>query len=156
MPIKRTEALIPLSREHHHGLLLCWKIRSGIKYSISADRIKKYADWFFREHLLPHFKVEEQGLFPLAGTENELVQHALSEHQVLRKLFSENAGIDTLQKIADELESHIRFEERVLFNYIQESASAEALQTFRELHGEDKAFADNFSDPFWERKSGED
>ena len=28
-PQKRHKALQPLSREHHHGLLLSWKIRSG-------------------------------------------------------------------------------------------------------------------------------
>ena len=50
-PIKRTEVLKPLSHEHHHGLLLCWKIKTGIKKNIDAARIKKYADWFYRSHL---------------------------------------------------------------------------------------------------------
>jgi len=40
-PIKRNEALKPLSRDHHHGLLLCWKIRQGIKLNIEPERIKK-------------------------------------------------------------------------------------------------------------------
>lgn len=38
--IKRTKALQPLSRDHHHGLLLCWKIRQGIKLNVEPERIK--------------------------------------------------------------------------------------------------------------------
>ena len=34
MPIKRSEYLKPLSRDHHQGLLLCWKIRTGLKKGI--------------------------------------------------------------------------------------------------------------------------
>lgn len=43
-PIKRHTALKPLSREHHHGLLLSWKIREGLKRNIEIPRIKKYID----------------------------------------------------------------------------------------------------------------
>src|SRR5690606_10923423 len=28
-PIKRNKDLQPFSRDHHHSLLLCWKIRTG-------------------------------------------------------------------------------------------------------------------------------
>ena len=42
MPIKRSEFLKPISREHHHGLLLCWKIRAGLKKGIEPERIKLY------------------------------------------------------------------------------------------------------------------
>ena len=46
-PLKRHKALQPLSRDHHHGLLLSWKIRSGFKKNIDVERIKVYADWFY-------------------------------------------------------------------------------------------------------------
>jgi len=45
-PIKRNEALKPISRDHHHALLLGWKIRQGIKNKIPAERIKKYVIGF--------------------------------------------------------------------------------------------------------------
>ena len=54
-PQKRHKALQPLSREHHHGLLLSWKIRAGFSENIGPKRIKVYADWFFKNHLIPHF-----------------------------------------------------------------------------------------------------
>jgi len=48
VPIKRSIALQPLSREHHHGLLLCWKIRTGLKKGIDIDRIKNIQIGFSR------------------------------------------------------------------------------------------------------------
>ncbi len=40
-PIKRSVALKPLSREHHHGLLLSWKIREGFNRNVEIERIKR-------------------------------------------------------------------------------------------------------------------
>ena len=73
-PIKRHESLKSLSHDHHHGLLLCWKIRTGFKKQIEINRIKFYTDWFFRNHLSPHFDLEEKYVFPVLGQEHELVK----------------------------------------------------------------------------------
>lgn len=35
--MKRNENLVPLSRDHHFGLLCCWKIRQGIKKEVSQE-----------------------------------------------------------------------------------------------------------------------
>jgi len=149
MPIKRNESLKALSREHHHGLLLCWKIRTGIKKQIEPERIKKYASWFYINHLLPHFELEEQHIFTLLGNEHELVKKALAEHRRLKRLFESDIEIlKNLTLIEEELESHIRFEERILFNEIQLIATEEELQQIKKIHTE-KKFADNLLDAFW-------
>lgn len=149
MPIKRNENLKAISREHHHGLLLSWKIRNGIKKEVTPERIKKYVDWFYITHLLPHFELEEKYVFTILGNENELVKKALTEHRRLVRLFeSETADMKILIQIEEELESHIRFEERVLFNEIQAVASEEQLELISEIHTEEK-FEDNVSDQFW-------
>ena len=149
MPIKRSENLKAISREHHHGLLLSWKIRNGIKKEIAPERIKTYIDWFYVEHLLPHFELEEKYVFPILGNENELVKKALTEHRRLVRLFeSETTNMKNLIQIEEELESHIRFEERVLFNEIQAVATQEQLDLIKEIHTEEK-FVDNISDAFW-------
>ena len=149
MPIKRNESLKAISREHHHGLLLCWKIRTGIKRQIEPERIKKYSDWFYTSQLLPHFELEEQHIFTLLGNENELVKKALSEHRRLKRLFeSETEVMKNLTLIEEELESHIRFEERVLFNEIQLIATEDQLQEIKRIHTEEK-FLDNLTDAFW-------
>ena len=149
-PIKRKEALKPLSRDHHHGLLLCWKIRQGIKLNVEPERIKKYLDWFWMSYLKPHFEIEEQYVFPILGIENELVKQALAEHRRLKRLFENEDDLSkTNSLIEKELEMHIRFEERVLFNAIQSLASSEQLIQI-EIDCEDKCFYENLSDPFWE------
>lgn len=147
-PIKRHSALQPLSREHHHGLLLCWKIRQGFKRDISPERIKVYADWFWETHLAPHFEAEEKYLFPILPADNENVKKALLEHQRLKRLFHKSDDlIKTLNRIEEELEQHIRFEERILFNEIQQAATEAQLQDMVDIHSSD--FCDNLSDEFW-------
>jgi len=110
--IKRHEALKRLSREHHHGLLLCWKIRAGIKNNIELSRIKTYADWFYQTYLIPHFEVEEKYLFSILGDRNDLVRKAISAHRRLRRLFVDDSDLQkSLNLIEEELERHIRFED---------------------------------------------
>ena len=150
MPIKRNEFLKPISREHHHGLLLCWKIRTGLKKNVAPERIKKYVDWFFEQYLLPHFEIEELYIFPILGNEHESVKKALSEHRRLARLCNSKTDLlKNLNLIEEELESHIRFEERVLFNEIQEVANKTQLEFIKESHSENN-FVDNTNDPFWE------
>ncbi len=148
-PIKRDKALQAISREHHYGLLLCWKIRAGFTNKVSLDRIKKYVDWFYNNHIIDHFKVEEQHIFPILGNDNDLIKKALTEHRRLKRLFTQDKEVEkSLSLLEEELEQHIRFEERVVFNEIQKVATIEQMNTISELHNEEK-FMDNTSDEFW-------
>lgn len=148
--IKKHEVLKILGREHHHGLLLCWKIRAGIKNNIELNRIKTYANWFYFTHLIPHFEVEEKYLFPILGNNNELIKKANSEHRRLKRLFeTESDLLKALSLIEEELERHIRFEERILFIEIQKKATQEQLLFLEQIHSEEK-FVDNLTDTFWE------
>ena len=149
LPIKRHTSLQPLSRDHHHALLLTWKIRQGLKKDIPAKRISAYCSWFFTTHLLPHFELEEQFAFPVLGNDHPQVQQALSEHAQLRSMFSNPLTTSSaLEAAGDLLEEHIRFEERTLFNSIQEAATPEQLNKILEIH-QDAAFCDNEEDAFW-------
>lgn len=149
-PLKRHKALQPLSREHHHGLLLSWKLRSGFKKNIAIERMKTYADWFFNTHLLPHFEIEETHIFPFLGDENELVKRALTEHRRIKRLFTDTENVGkSLALIEEELEQHIRFEERVLFPEIQKIATETQLQHLETIHHPDEKFIDNLEDEFW-------
>ena|SRR5690554_5452343 len=149
-PLKRDKALIPFSREHHHSLLLGWKIRKGLNTGIAIERIKKYSDWFFENHVKPHFDDEEKYIFPILGDDHEMVKKALSEHRRLTRLFNEEHDVEkSLHHIEEELERHIRFEERELFMLVQEQATAEELSKIEEVH-EELDFVDNTTDEFWE------
>lgn len=149
MPIKRSEFLKPISREHHHGLLLCWKIRAGLKKGIEPERIKLYLNWFWKNYLNQHFEIEEKYIFPVLGSNHDLVKKALAEHRRLKRLFESSTDIlKNLSMIEEELDAHIRFEERVLFNEIQLIANEEQLQLI-ELNHNDVEFIDNEIDVFW-------
>lgn len=148
-PLKRVKELQQLSREHHHGLLLCWKIRTGFSRNVKPERIKKYTDWFYTKYLLPHFELEEEYVFPVLPSNNEFVKKALAEHRRLRRLFNQRISIEkNLGLIEEELEAHIRFEERVLFPEVQKVASREQLAKIAEIHHEDE-FVENEKDVFW-------
>lgn len=148
-PLKRHKALQPLSREHHHGLLLGWKIRAGFNKNIDIERIKTYADWFFETHLIPHFEKEEQHIFTILGNDNDLVKKALSEHKKLAMLFNQTEDTrKNLSLIEEELEQHIRFEERVLFPEIQKVASPDQFAEIEKIH-QSIPFKDKVDDEFW-------
>ena len=147
-PQKRHKALQPLSREHHHGLLLSWKIRSGFRKKIDPERIRVYAYWFFANHLIPHFEIEETHLFPILDLDHKLVKRALADHRRLKRLFTQNGDATTLNKIEEELERHIRFEERILFPEIQKSATETQLKQFEIIH-QPENFEDKLDDEFW-------
>lgn len=149
VPIKRKKALQGLSREHHHGLLLCWKIRKGISKDIDMDRIKGYADWFYKAHLISHFEMEEKYIFPILRNDNGLVKKAISQQKRLVRLFNDTDDIaKSLSLIEEELEKHIRFEERILFNEIQKVATKKQMKIIAQLHNDEK-FNDNTDDEFW-------
>lgn len=148
-PIKRHKSLQPLSREHHFGLLLCWKIRTGLKRNIEPLRIKKYTDWFWKTHLIFHFEAEEKYIFSILPHGDTMVKRAITEHRKLRRLFeNENEVEKSLHAIEEELEKHIRFEERILFNEVQKIATEEQLQLIDEHHKHE--FSDDWDDAFWQ------
>lgn len=152
MPIRRNEILAPLSREHHHGLLLCWKIRAGYRKNIEVSRMQSYASWFYRRFLLEHFDTEEKYVFSVLGNKHELVKQALTEHRRLRRLFENIQENDkNLGLIEEKLEAHIRFEERVLFNEIQHVALPEQLKELTAMHSDQSTMQqmDEWDDEFW-------
>lgn len=148
-PIKRAKPLVQLSREHHHGLLLSWKIKAGIAKNIEAGRIKAYVSWFYHTHLLPHFEIEEKYIFPLLGESSAKRDKAIQQHREIGSIAEKDSvDYDTLDRLQRLLTEHIRFEERELFNEIQDSGRLNDLPGSDEWSRE-KKFVDNESDPFW-------
>jgi hemerythrin-like domain-containing protein len=153
-PIKRSENIMPLSRDHHSGLLFCWKIKQGIKNGIPFWRINKYINFFWDKHLSTHFVEEEILLFSLLNA--PVVMRAKEEHVVLTELFAriKMQGLDNGNMyllFVDMLSQHIRFEERDVFPYLEKelpSASLSCIGTFlNKLH--EKPFEDTYTDEFW-------
>jgi len=156
-PIKRSKELAQLSREHHDGLLLCWKIKEGMANNIGVERIRAYVLYFFDHHLAPHFNDEEQFIFPLLPADNIQRVDAEQQHKMLREAIDSIRDTQQIEHLslryfAEMLNEHIRFEERVLFPLIEQEAAPEALQaaaTQLTMNGE---YRDEWEDPFWLRK----
>lgn len=153
-PIKRHPALIELSKDHHFGLLLSWKIRKGAELNVPVERVVKYVIHFFETDLENHFREEEELLFDKMEPGDPMRIRALNEHKLMREQIqqlNEKPVEKTLNEFSALLENHIRFEERQLFNHIQESFSPEELSlTGSELKNRQRPQTSMWNDVFWE------
>lgn len=153
-PVNRLPELQGVSREHHEGLLLCWKIRVGTAKGADPARIRRYCKRFLKEQLRPHFEIEEGVLFPVLGMEHPGVRKAMAEHRRLQRLINGRTDpVVAVSLIEEELEAHIRFEERHLFNEIQEKATPEQLEEIERAHASlhpQTAKEVKVEDVFWE------
>ena len=130
--MQRHKALIPLSHDHHHGLLLAQLIKKNApEYKglpKDLDGKINYMIDVYNFSLKNHFEDEEKILFPvIAGKDNlldNLVYEIINEHRLLEKLIAElttsKNQIELLDEIGKILDAHIRKEERDLFPKAQE------------------------------------
>jgi hemerythrin-like domain-containing protein len=150
-PIKRDENILKLSRDHHLGLLFCWKIRQGLKMGVSPERIAPYVQHFWMHHLQEHFAAEENILF--APQKDILVQKAIDQHRDIRMQIEQIAATakpEALVRLADRVDNHIRFEERELFPHLEKMLSKAQLKTIGEQLGKDDTpLIDDYPDAFW-------
>lgn len=158
-PIRRSESIMKLSREHHFSLLFCWKIREGLKKKTAPHRIVQYAQYFWSNHIEPHFREEEEILF--APLQDEMVLKAMEEHAAIREAIEaltvlppENIT-DELAKLADQLDRHVRFEERQLFPYLESVLSEAQLDSIgAQLNTlPSTILKDDYPDEFWREKN---
>jgi hypothetical protein len=153
-PIKRSEHIVSISREHHATLLFCWKLRQGVKMEIAPLRMSQYVSWFWQHHILPHFNAEERLLFTDAN--EPMIKKALDEHEQIYKAccVAENQpsanAYDAFLELADLVDKHTRYEERELFPWIEQNFSEERLiRISKELDAEEHHSVENYKDEFW-------
>ena len=154
-PIKRSEHIIQLSREHHFSLLFCWKVRKGVKKGVSPERIIDYVLYFWKDHLLPHFS-EEDILFE--HIDDDLVQRAYDEHHIINNLVmtmgstsDEEDKLDLAIKIVTLVDEHVRFEERELFPHLETAIEeSELINIGKKLfEAQPEPLQDEYKDEFW-------
>lgn len=156
-PIKRHEAILSFSKDHHFGLLFVWKIRQGLKKAIDIERIGKYVLFFFKEDLEKHFLEEEELLFSKLADDDKLRIKAEADHQEIRGLvglIAENKYTTVLlYQLAVLVEMHIRFEERELFNCLQQNCKDEDLALIaKRFSNSSKSKDEKWEDDFWDSK----
>ena len=143
--MKRHEALIPLSRDHHGALILAKLIQKGAPAykGLPTDIEGKaaYAVKFYHDELVTHFLSEEKMVLDKIKGINEkldaLSDEIFHEHRELGLLFELLPVSGKLEEHLDTLgyvlEKHIRKEERVLFPLVQESCSETLLTEIAQL-----------------------
>ena len=133
--MRRHPALVELSRDHHHALVLARRLR------LAADRpederssVARDAEAFLRDELTAHFRTEEEVLLPRTrDVDEEGAQRILDEHREIREGFrrlgetAAPAG-PLLLGLGQLLDDHVRFEERGYFERIQQGLDEPALE----------------------------
>jgi Hemerythrin HHE cation binding domain len=132
--LKRSDALAPLSRQHHQGLFAALKLKRADTASAGEARAA-FVEFWEREGR-DHFRVEEELLLPAYARHGEhdhpAVVRVLVDHVDLRRRGEDVAAStdpdpDELHELGERLERHIRHEERVLFPLIEAALPADEL-----------------------------
>lgn len=131
--MKRSEALVPLSHDHHHALYVAKLLRDAAKPDGDAGSARAAFTEFWEREGMRHFRIEEEVLLPgsgLAGpSDDPQVARMLDEHLEIRRLVEAlpAAGPQELAELGQALSVHVRFEERELFPRIEESLPPDQL-----------------------------
>lgn len=129
--MKRHDALIPLSHDHHHALAAAKRL----ELAAAADGPERTAAArsfleFFEADTIGHFREEEERVFPLAiedAAAEPVLTRLLLEHVRLHALaaklraevVADEVSSETPSAIASLLQAHIRQEEKVLFPLVE-------------------------------------
>jgi hemerythrin-like domain-containing protein len=153
-PIKRSKELVPLSKDHHEGLLAAWKIKQGLRNGTNPKVIADFIQWFWKTDLQEHFRKEEEVLAPHLPRYNELVAQMKEEHEELTKLVrlcEEVWDDNSFLRLADSLNSHIRFEERELFPFAEKVIPSEKMEAIYQELVQEKPHS-RWENEFWVSK----
>jgi hemerythrin-like domain-containing protein len=132
--MRRSEALTPLSRDHHHGLFVALRLRRAT--AADAAEAQRLFLEFWRAEGARHFRVEEEVLLPAlarhTAPDHEAIVRTLVEHVDLRRragaLAPEGeAPLEALHELGERLNAHIRHEENVLFGLVEDTLPADEL-----------------------------
>lgn len=134
----RHPSLVPLSHDHHHGLVVARRLRRAA----CEDERLRAAEAFVRfveGEGGDHFREEEEVLFPLVVASldgsPELVEQATLDHIHLRtaavrlRQAQGSPDAEALQALGRRLDAHIRLEERELFPLAERVLSESELQS---------------------------
>ncbi len=117
--MKRSPALVPLSREHHEALVLARRACEPDRPSADPLDVRDHVLRRWTGHIESHFRLEEQALLPAlaeAGAPAE-AEEGLRQHEAIRRLVSEleTSGTAALPAWGEAMRTHVQWEERHLF-----------------------------------------
>lgn len=130
--MKRSDALRPLSRDHHQAL----RVAQLLRRAEDPDEAASVFLQFWRGEGSRHFQIEEEVLLPLWGEYGTVDEAAAArlfrEHvairQVAASLETGAPSIEQVRALGEQLADHVRFEERELFALIEADLAEENLE----------------------------
>lgn len=140
--MRRHDALIPLTHDHHHALARARRLRLAAGSEDARAAADEFLE-FFEDQALLHFREEEEILFPLVIDREDapvdLISRLLLEHVRMHRLVGRlRAELEggapapgTLEAIGGLLAAHIRAEESELFPAIEQLVTEEDLRSIR-------------------------
>lgn len=137
--MRRHDALIPLTHDHHHALAQVRSLRSAAGGG-DPERLHQAREFlaFFESETTLHFREEEEVVLPLVIDEPEaqpILAQVMMDHLRINALVStlqweaESGSIreETMSKVASALGEHIRFEEKTVFPLVERLLPEETL-----------------------------
>ena len=131
--MKRSEALTPLSRDHHGALDAALRLRRAEAGTVEAAIARFQAFWERKGDR--HFEIEEEHILPALGEDDpewaDGVQRVRDDHAAIRAraaaLGDSADPVADARALGEHLNDHVRFEERVLFTMLEERLEPDEL-----------------------------
>ncbi len=130
--MKRHRSLAPLSRDHHHALVLAQRLRRAGPEDVAGAAEALLDHWTTEERL--HFRLEEEVLLPAYAAygdpEHPAVIRTLLDHVRIRRdveRLAAGADLELLHELGGRLADHVRLEENELFPLIESALPEPAL-----------------------------
>ena len=119
--MKRSPALIRLSRDHHRALDVARRLRRATPDDL--DAVLAHLHEFWEPHGRRHFELEERHLLD-AMPETDTEWHAAAErtrreHDTIRARVRGVGDVSAAHELGTLLHDHVRFEERELFALLE-------------------------------------
>lgn len=122
--MKRHPALIALSHDHHHVLVIAQQLRRATAANAGELAAAFLAAWESAQR--PHFRIEEELLLPAYAVHGDpahpVVMRMLQDHMLIRRdaaRVADAPSVELLHQLGQRLADHVHLEERELFPLIE-------------------------------------
>jgi hemerythrin-like domain-containing protein len=129
--VRRSEALAPLSRDHHQALETALRLRRADDDTLDSALARLSSFWAAVGRR--HFEIEEELLLPALSDERWLAmaERVRSEHADIRSraaALEHRPSVDAARELGERLNAHVRFEERELFGHLEAALDTAELE----------------------------
>jgi hemerythrin-like domain-containing protein len=129
--MKRSEALAPLSRDHHVALEAALRLRRATPETVDTATTRFATFW--RDAGARHFEIEEELLLTALDDGgprwDEALARVRAEHAEIRARADrlDPGDVDRARELGELLAAHVRFEERTLFELLEGALTEDEL-----------------------------